>query len=361
MEKPLISFVVVAFNQEQFIREAVQGALAQTYSPLEIIISDDASKDRTFEVIRELVDAYKGTHSVRINRNEVNLGMGAHISSLMKLCNGKLIVGAAGDDISLPDRTEALYQAWEGSGRRATSIFSSYITISETGEEFGVGGTRGDLSDGKLYRPQNGSLFNFLSTEWPVVVGCTHAWSPSLFEAFGPLISDLEDLVLSFRSLAIGEMLYVDRPLIKYRRHGANVSFLAGKDDARTFEHRERRLHWVNVKKVAAYDNMIADVKTLARFGRISAEDCKRLQAESNRMREQYDVERQMMDANFFGRLFVVIQAVVRGRVRCAVRSLPRVLPKGLYRSFYLTRQRWRDRNLDKGVSVLGKQGSSVT
>ena len=43
MERPLISFVVLAYNQESFIREAIEGALTQTYSPLEIVFSDDCS------------------------------------------------------------------------------------------------------------------------------------------------------------------------------------------------------------------------------------------------------------------------------------------------------------------------------
>ena len=51
--RPLLTFGVCAYKQEQFIREAVEAALAQTYSPLEIILSDDCSPDRTFEIMQE--------------------------------------------------------------------------------------------------------------------------------------------------------------------------------------------------------------------------------------------------------------------------------------------------------------------
>jgi len=40
-ERPLLTFALFGYNQEQYIREAVEGAFAQTYSPLEIILSDD--------------------------------------------------------------------------------------------------------------------------------------------------------------------------------------------------------------------------------------------------------------------------------------------------------------------------------
>ena len=49
--RPLITFALMAYNQEQLIEEAVAGALAQTYSPLEIILSDDCSTDRTFSIM----------------------------------------------------------------------------------------------------------------------------------------------------------------------------------------------------------------------------------------------------------------------------------------------------------------------
>ena len=57
-ERPLVSMTVICYRAERFVREAIEGALAQTYSPLEIIISDDASSDRTFEIIQEAVADY---------------------------------------------------------------------------------------------------------------------------------------------------------------------------------------------------------------------------------------------------------------------------------------------------------------
>ena len=49
VEKPLVTFALFAYNQERFITEAVEAAFAQTYQPLEIIISDDGSSDKTYD------------------------------------------------------------------------------------------------------------------------------------------------------------------------------------------------------------------------------------------------------------------------------------------------------------------------
>ena len=54
MNKPLISFLLLTYNQENYIQDAINGALAQTYSPLEIIISDDCSTDGTYKKIEEI-------------------------------------------------------------------------------------------------------------------------------------------------------------------------------------------------------------------------------------------------------------------------------------------------------------------
>src|SRR5712672_4304281 len=105
--KPLLTFALAALNQERFIREAVEAAFAQTYSPLEIILSDDCSEDRTFEIMCEMAKAYRGPHRIVLNRNPVRRSIGGHINRIMEVSQGELILAAAGDDISLPRRTQA--------------------------------------------------------------------------------------------------------------------------------------------------------------------------------------------------------------------------------------------------------------
>ncbi len=350
--RPLLSFVVACYNQEAFIGEAIDGALAQTYSPLEIIISDDCSEDRTFEVVRERLAGYRGPHQVRLLRNDRNLGIGGNVNRAMELCRGELVLLADGDDISLPRRTEVTYQGWEESGRRATSVCLSYTTISRDGAEQGIGGLRGDPNDASVVKTLEGDLFTFLSTRKPAVCGCSHAWSPALFRYFGPLKSDLEDLMLSFRSLAIGQILYIQQPLVKYRRHGRNVSFFAGGDDSTSFLHRENRLRWVDEQTVRAYDNMLADIEILLAKGRITAAERDRLSKEGQRIRTLYSVERQMIDGSLLSRLSTLAGTAARGNIACALRFMPRLLPHAMYRSLYLFRNRIRSGGVKKSPPV---------
>src|SRR3954469_13971939 len=113
MDKPLLTFTIAAFNQEAFIREAVEGAFCQTYSPLEIVLSDDCSRDRTFEIMQEMAAGYRGLHRLILNRNPSQLSIGGHVNRVVELSKGELIIGAAGDDVSLPDRTQTAFETWE--------------------------------------------------------------------------------------------------------------------------------------------------------------------------------------------------------------------------------------------------------
>jgi glycosyltransferase involved in cell wall biosynthesis len=341
MEKPLISFIVISYNQERFIREAIEGAIAQSYSPLEIIIMDDCSTDRSHEIAQQIVAAYKGPHRVSAHRSPQNCGIGKNINRAVEMCSGELIVGAAGDDVSLPTRTSVIYEAWEKSGRRATSIFSSYTVVSEDGVVLGDGGRRCATTDNAQVQELTGSLCEFLTNKTPAVNGCTHAWSPALTNYFGPLNSDLEDLVLSFRTLAIGKMFYVDVPLVKYRRHGTNVSFLAEGNDTISFEHRERRLRWVDEKSEVAYANMVADVELLYQKGRITAGEHNQLQLEGRRMQSFYAMEKRMMDGDILRRLGTLVEMARRGDMRSVLRFAPRALPRKTYLVLYLLRERW--------------------
>lgn len=104
-DRPLVTFALFAYNQEKYIREAVEGAFAQTYEPLEIILSDDCSSDKTYEIMQEMAGAYEGPHEVRLRQSEVNNGILAHFFNVVSESQGTHLVVAAGDDISYPERT----------------------------------------------------------------------------------------------------------------------------------------------------------------------------------------------------------------------------------------------------------------
>jgi len=214
-ERPLVTFALLAYNQEAYVREAVAGALAQDYEPLQVVLSDDCSVDRTFEIMQEIVAAYRGPHRLVLNRNRRNLGIGGHVNKIVDLARGELIIGAAGDDISLPERASELVNAWLNGGRVATSIYSGLTLIDNKGREIG---------QQSRYEPALKDLAR-ISRDPCAPYGAAHAFTRELMTRFGHIDSAVtyEDQVIGYRSALSGEFAYVDKPLVKYRIHEASI------------------------------------------------------------------------------------------------------------------------------------------
>ena len=70
--QPLVSIVMLCFNHEKFVVEALEGVLAQTYSPLDIIIVDDCSQDQTANLIAAKLARIPNRSDIRFIRNSVN-------------------------------------------------------------------------------------------------------------------------------------------------------------------------------------------------------------------------------------------------------------------------------------------------
>ena len=128
-----VSVILIAYNQECFVRDACESILSQSCEPIEIILSDDCSTDETFSIMQDIVGNYSGPHRVILRRNERNLGLVEHINTVVNLCSGEIIVYAAGDDISVNDRVLRTVDLFDNSS--ALIVHSGVMEIDELGKE----------------------------------------------------------------------------------------------------------------------------------------------------------------------------------------------------------------------------------
>lgn len=207
-----VALLMLAYNQESLVRQSVEACLNQCCEPLDIIFSDDASTDGTYEVISGLVSQYCGPHKVIIRRNAENLGVGQHLNVLIADYPSDFYIASAGDDVSLPNRAAELIQAWDGSAQKV-DLISSFCTQMTYSGELGHDIKTGDLQ-------------GLTSLDWlvrrPYVIGATHAFTRRLHLHFGPFRNDVigEDQVMVFRALALGGAITVNKPLVLYRDGG---------------------------------------------------------------------------------------------------------------------------------------------
>ncbi|MEJ5173390.1 MAG: glycosyltransferase [Hydrogenothermaceae bacterium] len=99
MKNPKVSILIATYNQEDYIKEAVNSALNQSYENIEVIVSDDCSTDNTFKVLLDIKD-----ERVKIYRNQKNIGRIAnHRKLLYEYATGDFVAFLDGDDFYIYD------------------------------------------------------------------------------------------------------------------------------------------------------------------------------------------------------------------------------------------------------------------
>ncbi|MFD2203181.1 glycosyltransferase family 2 protein [Shivajiella indica] len=96
---PKVSVCMITFNHERFIIQAIESILMQKCDfEVELIIADDASTDKTGEIIQEILKKQSGKHSIEYFRHSKNIGMSKNFYWALKKCTGKYIAFCEGDD-----------------------------------------------------------------------------------------------------------------------------------------------------------------------------------------------------------------------------------------------------------------------
>ncbi|HYR75230.1 MAG TPA: glycosyltransferase family 2 protein [Pyrinomonadaceae bacterium] len=94
--KPLVSIGLPVLNEENYLRQTVKALLAQDYHNFELIISDNASTDRTAEICREF---YERDSRVKYHRHETNVGGVKNFNGVFERASGKYFMWAGGHDL----------------------------------------------------------------------------------------------------------------------------------------------------------------------------------------------------------------------------------------------------------------------
>ena len=126
---PLISVVMICYNHEKYIDEAVRSILSQTYTDFELIIVDDGSTDDTFEIIQ----GYDDPRIIALTQE--NSGPSIALNTGIMKSAGEYIAIMSGDDLSLPQRLEVQLRQIEE--ENADMVFSLPEIIGENSEVLG--------------------------------------------------------------------------------------------------------------------------------------------------------------------------------------------------------------------------------
>lgn len=129
MEKLLVSVPVITYNSAKTVLETLESIKAQTYQNIELIISDDCSKDTTVEICRSWVEKNKERFvRTEIITAEKNTGVSANMNRAENACHGEWIKGIAGDDLLMPNCIQT-YIEYVNKHPNAVYVFSKVIVF----------------------------------------------------------------------------------------------------------------------------------------------------------------------------------------------------------------------------------------
>jgi glycosyltransferase involved in cell wall biosynthesis len=239
---PKVTFAVFAYNQEKYVREAIEGAFAQTLESMEIILSDDGSSDGTFAIMQQMAAAYEGPHRIIVRQEKPNVGTVRHVINVARAGHGELLIVNAGDDISYPDRSASLYRAYRESSPSALS--SWHDEIDESGRTLRRGLsfppspiTASLFSQSTVARREKGAVASVpgFCAAYP-----RHFWADMPQPSERLLVED--GLATILINLAGGTIVRVPHSLIAYRLLDHSLSNRQGATDADSLALRENKI-----------------------------------------------------------------------------------------------------------------------
>ncbi len=112
-KSPMISLIMSVYNGEDYLAEAIESVINQSFTDWELIVINDCSTDSTGKILTkyESLDA-----RVKVHTNEVNLRLPSSLNKALELAKGKYIARMDADDICLPDRLQKQFDFMEKNG-----------------------------------------------------------------------------------------------------------------------------------------------------------------------------------------------------------------------------------------------------
>jgi glycosyltransferase involved in cell wall biosynthesis len=216
-----LSIAMCTYNGDVYLKEQLESIAAQTRTPDELVITDDGSTDDTLRLIEEF--AVTAGFPVRLSVNESNLGTAKNFEKAIRLCRGDVIVLSDQDDVWHTDKLESVERIFEAKPQLSL-VFSNAEIVDETLRLFDKTLFDWVHFDGEKQRMVKSGRALDLQLRENLVLGATVAFRATLKELVlpisgnGPLVHDGWIVLLI---AAVGEIDFINRPLLKYRQHSA--------------------------------------------------------------------------------------------------------------------------------------------
>ena len=212
INKPLVSIIIVCYNHEKFIEEAVESVFNQTYKELELAVVDNDSKDDSSRVIENLQKIY----SFSFIKQE-NIGVPRTLNKYIPECKGKYLSFFSADDYLHPQKIEKQAQFMELNPQFGM-CYGRTIFVDQDSNELRKNNNR---------HFRSGSLFNDIITFKFHPPAPTYLFRREVFDNIGlynESLSYIEDVYMLLKVAKHYQIGFIDEYLAYQRQHSHNLS-----------------------------------------------------------------------------------------------------------------------------------------
>ena len=229
-QKPRVDILMATYNGQTFLREQVSSLQAQTHENWRLLVSDDGSTDDTVELLHTLSD--EDERICVLEDEQLHRGPCGRFLWLLEQSSADYVLFCDQDDYWKARKVETLLDACRRSEAKLGSdspvlVFCDAAVVNDRLEP---------LADSFMayehFDPRGTELRQLLVCN--VAPGCAMLFNRALIDCL-ELPDDISDVImhdwwLMLTAAALGTIVYVDEPLIKYRQHETNV------EGAKTFD-----------------------------------------------------------------------------------------------------------------------------
>lgn len=227
MPKPLTaSIALCTYNGERHLQAQLQSILDQTRHPDELIICDDASHDRTLEIIDSF--AQTAPFAVHIQKNAKNLGYVKNFEQAIALCTQDIVFLCDQDDVWEASKMSEILACFEAEPEvgmvlhHFTNIDGQGAPYIQAPERYG---TQQLLAKDLPEDMQRHSIQSFLLPKSRAWCGCMSAFKQEFAHILLPIFEGKghDDWILKLIA-PLSEIRFIAQPLIRYRIHAHNTN-----------------------------------------------------------------------------------------------------------------------------------------
>lgn len=218
--QPLISVIVITYNSSDYVLETLESIKAQTYSNIELIITDDCSSDDTVKICERWINKYKKrfVRALLITAKE-NTGIPANCNRGYRLAKGEWIKGIAGDDILVENSLASFVNTYKSNNLIFIGSCKKFF-VNKEGKKFFDKNVIPDKRQLSFYDMGVACQYRYMLFESPVITPAVLIRKKVFDEVgyFDEKYRYIEDYPFWFKCVSLGYKIAFSDVLIVYYR-----------------------------------------------------------------------------------------------------------------------------------------------